>query len=146
MVRPAVAVGQEPIRVDRAFGAVQVARGERRERDRPTLTLGPRLGDVREDPEQPGLERRASFEAADAGERAEPGLLHDLLGNRAVAHEQHRHPEHRRAVRPDERQEDRFVARLEALDDQRLVRPRSLFQHDLGVGHPNQPTPVSPKV
>ena len=52
--------------------------------DRPSR-MPARLGAVREDAEQPRLQRRAPLEAVDALEDGEPGLLRDLLGDRLVS-------------------------------------------------------------
>ena len=95
MAGPAVAVAEEAIRLDGRL-VVGVA-AEAREGHAAALALAPRLGRVREDPEDPGLQRRAALEAVEALEDAEPGFLDDLLGDGTARHEHHRHPQHRRA-------------------------------------------------
>src|SRR5436305_158484 len=64
---PAVVRAEEPVRIDGPFVALLVA-GETRERHAASLPLAARLGGVAEDPEDPGLERRAAFESVEAGE------------------------------------------------------------------------------
>ena len=54
-------------------------------------------------------QRRAALEALDAAQDGEPGLLHDLLGDRPVAHVDARQPQHARAVGIDERDERLLV-------------------------------------
>ena len=51
---------------------------------RAALALRPGLRGVDEDPEDPGLERRAALEAVERAEHAQPRLLHDLLGDRRL--------------------------------------------------------------
>src|SRR5439155_8557998 len=82
VTRPALVIWrQEAVGIDRGLGH-GVGSLERRERHRPALPLSTRLRDVRENPEDPGLQRGAALEAVDPVEDADPRLLHDLLGNR----------------------------------------------------------------
>src|SRR5205823_1105938 len=75
-------------------------------------------------PEDPGLERGASFEAVEPGEDAEPRLLHDLLGHRPRGHVHHRHTEHRRPVTTEQLAERRLVAGPELREETALVGGR----------------------
>ena len=64
-------------------------RRQRRERDAPPLALRPRLGGVGEDPVDPRAQRGAALEPVDPAQHAQPGLLHDVLGDRARPHVHH---------------------------------------------------------
>src|SRR5437763_2945217 len=55
----------EPIRVDRRLVRVGLRGRQRRERDAAVLALAAGLGPIGEDPEDPGLQRRAPFEAVE---------------------------------------------------------------------------------
>ena len=100
------------------------ARGDRRllVRRRPraprTARCGPRARraswPVGEDPEDPRLQRRATLEAVDPAQHADPRLLHDLLGDRLAADEHPREPQHRRPVQLDEPHERSLVARAQS--------------------------------
>ena len=98
--------------------------GEGRERDAAALALAAAHRDVGEDPEDPGLERRAALEPVDPAHHRDPGLLHDLLGDRARGHVGLRDPDHRRAVAVDQLGERRLVAVAESGDQVRVAARR----------------------
>jgi hypothetical protein len=70
------------------------------------------LGDVDQDGEQPGPQRRTAFEAGDALEHRDPGVLYHVLSDLVAAHVSARHPQHRRAVPVHQLGERRLVAGL----------------------------------
>lgn len=71
-----------------------------------------------------------AFEPVEAAERAEPGLLHDFVGDRARADERQRDPVHRGAVGIDESAERVLVTGAEGRDE------RGLAAQGLGTEHP----------
>ena len=111
---------KETLRVDRGL----VEHG--RERDGSRLALATRLRRVDEDAEDPRLERRPAFEAVEPAEHAEPGVLDDLLGDGARAHERLGDPEHRRAVALDELHERLLVTIPQPFDERAVVHGRGL--------------------
>ena len=117
-------VAEEAVRVDGRL-VVGVA-AEAREGHAAALALAPRLGRVREDPEDPGLQRRAALEAVEALEDAEPGFLDDLLGDGAARDEHHRHPQHRGPVAAEQLAEGGFVAGTELRQEALLVGGRAV--------------------
>ena len=90
-----VPVPGEAIGVDCGAVLVPVA-DKRRERHVPPLSDAARLRLVRQDPEQPGLQRRAALEALEAGDDGEPRVRDDLLRGRLGRYVQTRDPEQRR--------------------------------------------------
>ena len=82
----------------------------------PPLALAPRLGPVGEDPEQPCAQARSALEASRSPVDGEPGLLHHLLRDRAVAHVHPRHPQHRGAVAAEQLGEGVLLASAQPLD------------------------------
>ena len=70
--------------------------------------------------EGPRLQRRAALEALEALDDPEPGLLHDLLGHRAVLHVGAGHREHRAVEAGDESHERLLVAGTETLEERGL--------------------------
>ena len=68
--------------------------------------------------------RRATLEAVQAVQHAEPRLLHDLLRHRAARHVAERDPQHQRAVRIDEGHERVLVACPQARKQLGVVHPR----------------------
>jgi hypothetical protein len=94
---------------------------ERREGHGANLALGTRLGRVREDPEDPGLQRGAPLEAVDPLHDPQPRLLHDLLGDGRVPDVHHREPKQRGVVALDENGERALVAVAQPLHDAQLV-------------------------
>ena len=107
------------VRAAEAFGVDgrRVVLGRQRgERHAARLARAARLGLVDEDREDPRLQRRAALEAVEAVDDAEPGLLHDLLRDRAVLHVGARHREHRAVEAGDERLERLLVAGAETFE------------------------------
>ena len=92
--------------------------------------MGP--GDVGHDPEQPRLEGGPPFEPVQAAERADPGLLHDFVGDRARADERPREPVHRRAVSVDESAERVLVSAAEGGEERGLAAQGFGAEHPLG--------------
>src|SRR4051812_34411786 len=74
---PVVVLVEEPCGVDCRLAVTGT--GECPPRPPAPFSLRPRLGRVRQDLVDPGLQRRAFLEPADAADDAEPRLLHDLL-------------------------------------------------------------------
>ena len=85
--------------------------------------------DVRDDPKEPRLQGGPAFELVEAAERAEPGLLHDFVGDRTRADERQRDPVHRGAVGVDESAERVLVTGAEGRDE------RGLTTQGLGTEH-----------
>src|SRR5918911_2396318 len=85
--------------------------------------MGSGPGAVHENVEHPRLERRASLEAMDATEDAEPRLLGDLLRVGAVMHVRRREAHQRRMVPVEQGDERLFVAVPQTLDQVLLVEP-----------------------
>jgi hypothetical protein len=98
----------EPVGSERRGVLVRVG-GEVGEGHRPLLPRAPGAGDVHEDPEDPGLDRRALLEAVDAGDDGQPGLLDDLLGAGSRPHERRGHPAQGRIVAVEQPGERRLV-------------------------------------
>ena len=92
-------------------------RSEARERDLPRLADRTRPRAVGEDAEDPRLQRRTLLEAVDAADDAEPGLLHDVVGERVGAHERARQAPQLRVVAGHELHEGRLVTRSQPLDE-----------------------------
>ena len=67
---------------------------------------------------------RAALEAVQAGEDAEPRLLHDLLRDRPARDVAERDPQHQRAVAVHERHERVLVPRPQAGEEVGVVHPR----------------------
>src|SRR5207249_3495590 len=121
VARPALVVGrQEAVRVDGGLRH-RVGPLQRRERHGPPLPLPPRLRDVGQDPEDPGLQRGARLETVDPGEDADPRLLDDLLGDRPARDVDLRDPEERSVVHPHQLLEGPLVACAQRLDEPRVV-------------------------
>jgi hypothetical protein len=98
------------------------------------------LRGVRQDAEDPRLERRAPFEAVEAAEDADPGLLDDFFRHLAGRYEDLRDANHRAVVALDELPERALVSfaqRFERLA-LRLGRGR------LDLGHPVTVTNAAP--
>jgi hypothetical protein len=83
--------------------------------------VSPSLRDVRQDPEDPGLERRALLEAVDSGEDADPCLLHDFLRHCGAGDIDLCDPEKRRVILPHEGCEHRFVTCPKRVDGLNIV-------------------------
>ncbi len=113
--------------------ALAVPAHDRREGEAAPFALAARLRDVRDDPEDPGLQRRAALEASDPADDAEPGFLHDLLCDRAGGDVHPGDAEHPGAVLVDQRREDALVTATERSDD--LVLPRWGCVRRLGGVH-----------
>src|SRR3712207_9201852 len=75
---------------------------ERRERHAAPLTDTTALGLVDQDPEDPGLERRAAFETVEGLKDRDPGVLGHLLGHRPCRDIAGRDPHHARLQPPNE--------------------------------------------
>jgi hypothetical protein len=95
----------------------RLVRLERGEGKRAALADAPRLGSVREDAEDPRLQRRAPLEAIDPLQDGEPGLLCDLLGDCLGRHVHPRNAHEHRVVHLDQRAERGFVARTKPRDE-----------------------------
>src|SRR5919198_3531618 len=112
--RDRVVVRMEPIRVDaRLVGPGVPDRGERRA---PPLALPSRLRGVHQDPEDPRPEGGPALEPVDPLQHADPGFLHDVLGDGSAGDVQEREAEHRRPVPLDEGEEGGLVASTERLE------------------------------
>jgi len=81
---------QEPVGVD--GGLVTFIKLEGREWYRPPLAQRARLRLVREDREEPGLDRGACLEAANTPDHRQPGFLDDFFGDGSVLDERDRQP------------------------------------------------------
>ena len=77
-----------------------------------TFADSPFLGDVDQDGEQPGAQRRSTFECGDPLAQCEPGLLHYLFGDLAASHIAARELQHRGRVRVHNLRERALVAGL----------------------------------
>jgi hypothetical protein len=115
--------GQEALRVHgRLVGVLRG--GQSGERHAATFARSAAQSHVREDAEDPGLERRAPLEAVEALQDPEPRLLHDLLGDVARLNVVARHRQHRAVVSLDERLEGLLVAGAQARQELGLLRGR----------------------
>ena len=85
------------------------------------LPTGARPGAVEEDPEEPGLERRAPLEALDAADDRHPRLLADLLGHGAAADGRLGQAEQPGLVAVDQFDERGLVAGLEPFDEPDVI-------------------------
>ena len=139
--RPGSAGGRAPRkRSGSTAGSSSPAPAERGERHAARLALAAGARAVGDDPQDPGLQRRAALEAVEALQDAEPGLLHDLLGDGAAAHVAERDPQHQRAVAVDERHERVLVAGAQAREevaigvDDDVAHGRDLFAVPEGHG------------
>jgi len=74
------------------------------------------LGDVDEDAEHPGAQRRAALEAREAADDAEPGFLDDLLRRGVCGHEAARDPQHERRPAADQLVEGVLVLGAQSLE------------------------------
>src|SRR3989337_2858559 len=108
MPRPAALLRLEAPRLHRRLVGRQLRRRHLGERDATALALRPRPCAVRDDGEEPRLQRGATFEAREAMEERDPRLLRDLLRDRWVAYVQHRAALQRLVVTADELFECRF--------------------------------------
>src|SRR5205085_12249111 len=79
------------------------------------------LGDVGQDPEDPGPQRGAAFEAVEALEDAEPGLRGDVLRSRLGRHIDPRDAHERRLVLAHQLSERLLVALAQRVDELRLA-------------------------
>src|SRR6266567_1429060 len=77
--RPRVARREEPVRID--GGLIWPRVEQRGERDAPPLSLAPGDGPVRQDAEDPRLQRRTPLEPVEALQHGQPGLLDHLVGH-----------------------------------------------------------------
>ena len=106
---------------DGGFVVTFVAGADRGEGNAALFAPGPRPGDVQEDAEEPGFERRAAFEAVDASHSAEPGFLHDLRRHFAVADEGTSDAQHGVVVAVHQGREGGFIAGADACREGRVV-------------------------
>src|SRR6266849_10120460 len=67
--------------IDRWLARVRICIPHGREWDHTALALAARPSAIDENLENPGLERRAAFEAVDAVQNSDPGFLRHLFGN-----------------------------------------------------------------
>ena len=116
MAGPGVVAAVEAVRLDRGLVTL-----ERRERERAALADPACLGAVREDAEDPRLQRRALLEAVDPLDDREPRLGRDLLRNRLRGDVHPRDPDEHRVVHLDELAEGRFLAVPQRRDQGVLV-------------------------
>ena len=114
--RPA-AVGTERGRLD---GRAVVAL-ERGERDAAGVADGVGACAVDEDAEDPGAQGRAALEVVKSTDHGEPGLLNDLVGRRARAHERPRDASQRPVVPVDEGPEGSFVSGPQTFEKDAIV-------------------------
>lgn len=84
-------------------------------------------GPVHADAEQPGAQRRPTLEALDAAHDAQPGLLHDLVGDGSRGHQRLRQTDQLRVVAAHQGGERRLVTGAEGRDQRGVVhRVRTL--------------------
>jgi hypothetical protein len=87
----------------------------------------PGLRTIRENGEQPGLDRRPSLEATDPGYDGQPGFLDDLFRDTGVRHEGLGQSHQGSAVKVDQPGERRFVAAAQSVDQLGFRRPSRGF-------------------
>ena len=123
-------------------------------RRRALLAYAGRAGPVREDAEDPGLERGPALEAVDALQNGKPGVLRDLLGDRPARDEGLGETHHRRVVGVDELCEGGLVAGTQPAHEvviahakQRMARGPSggATASRMGNGRPEDSWPTTPK-
>lgn len=85
------------------------------------FAAGSRSRTVEQNVEQPGCERRASFEPVDPAEDRQPNVLGDLLGNGTTSDRRLGHAEQARLESTDERDEGRLVTSAQPVDQFDLV-------------------------
>ena len=85
------------------------------------LTLARALGSVDQDGEEPGGNTRATFEAVNAANNAEPGVLDHLFRHALAGNEPAGQAQHARLVGPHQRGERRLVAGAEAFEQLGLL-------------------------
>ena len=112
---------RSPLPVDEAVGIDRGLELERRERSRARLPLPACLRPVRDDAEDPRLERRAALEAVDAVQDGDPALLHDVLRDRPARDVHQRHAQEGGLVHADELLERLLVPVAERLDESHLL-------------------------
>src|SRR6185503_5430089 len=105
---------QESIRRDERLVVIGA---ERRERHRALLAYRTRDRSLGENAEEPAAKRRPTLEPVEAVQRRDPGLLRNLLGDRAAAHERDGDANHALVVTPHKRLEGGFVAVQNGDDD-----------------------------
>ncbi len=98
----------EALGVDR--GSRLVVTRERRERRAARLANATGAGEIHDDAEEVGAERRASLEAVETPQEADPGLLGDILGDLARRDVLARDADERGVVPLDETRERALVA------------------------------------
>src|SRR5690242_19896664 len=88
MAGPLAVLRLKPLRLERRLERLDAGPiPDRGEGDTTSLARRPGLCTIDQDCRNPVLERRPSFESAQAAEHAEPGVLYDLLSHRGVSHE-----------------------------------------------------------
>jgi len=104
MTSPRIVWAPEPIRIHRWTEVLACGLGYRKGNASCLLTSSP-LSAVHDYAHDPCLQLRTTFEPADAIEHAEPGLLHDFLGDGAAPYISQGDPKHRRLIALDELRE-----------------------------------------
>src|SRR5690242_4453053 len=105
---------EESIRGDERFIVVSAERGERH---RALLAYRARDRSLGENAEEPAPKRRPSLEPVETVQRRDPGLLRNLLRDRAAAHEGDGDANHALVMTPHKRLECGFVAVQDGGDD-----------------------------
>src|SRR6266508_6779074 len=113
---PAVLRATEALGRDRRPRVLHLFAHERRERHRAALPNAAGLREVRDDAEEPGAQRRATLEAVDAAEDAEPRFLYDLFRHGPLADVETCDPKHRRPMLLHERGKGALVALPERVE------------------------------
>ena len=100
-----------------------------------TVALSPASGAIEKDPEDPGPDRRPTFEV-EPPHHTEPRLLDDVGRCLGTSHEEAGHAQHRATMPVDEGQERSFIAGPERGEQPTLVLVLvRVGRCDLEVGH-----------
>src|SRR5262245_40455447 len=114
--------GEARVCAEEAFGRhARALAAKRGKRSAARLAHTARLRRVRDDAEEPGLERGTALEAVDPVENGEPRLLDDLLGHGPARHVHAGDPQHPGSVHPRQRGECSLVTRTQAVDKLRVL-------------------------
>ncbi len=95
--------------------------------DRPALTDAGGLGPVDQDVEQPRAQRRPALEPLDAPDQAEPGVLHDLLGDGPAGDHGLGQAQEGGVVALDDQPERGLVACPQPGDELRILHDRGAY-------------------
>jgi hypothetical protein len=126
LLRPALG-RRRPLAAHEAAGIHRRLRLERGERTGARLALSSGLSPVRDDAEDPRLERGAALEAVDAVQDCEPALLHHVLGDRTARDVHLRDAYERGLVHADQLLEGLLVPVAEPLDEPHLLETERVF-------------------